>query len=37
MIGTPLEVTGDWRKLWNEKVHDRHSFRGNRGLEKTVE
>ena len=37
MIGTPLEVTGDWRKLWNEKVHDRHSFRGNRGLEKSAE
>ena len=26
MIGTPSEVTGDWRKLWNEKVHDRHSL-----------
>ena len=37
MIGTPLEVTGDWRNLRNEKVHDTHSFRGYRGLEKTVE
>ena len=37
MIGTPLEVTGEWRKLRNEKVHDRHSFRGNRVVEKTAE
>jgi hypothetical protein len=26
MIRTVLEVTGDWRKLRNEKVHDTHSL-----------
>ena len=31
------EVTGDWRKLRNELVHDTHSFRGNRRLDKTAE
>jgi hypothetical protein len=37
MIRSPLDVTEDWRKLRNKKVHDTHSFRGNRGLEKTAE
>jgi hypothetical protein len=36
MIGTPLEVTWDWIKMRDEKLHDRHSLRGNRGLEKTA-
>ena len=26
MIRTPLEVTGDWTKLRNEKIHDTHSL-----------
>jgi hypothetical protein len=37
MIRTPLEVIGDWRKLRNEKVHEKHTRRSRRGVEKTAE